>query len=259
MSLAGRGKGALVFSRVPGAPTGISAVAGDGNAVVSFAPPAPNGGPPITGYVVTASPGGATGSGGSSPITVPGLSNGTAYTFTVKAVNFYGQGNSSGASGAVTPHKPTKTVSYPGAGPALSNGGDDVITFNTVGQDWPTPTGLSPSATHISVPTNGTYNVQFGANFPSSGYTGSGATGWTGTAGNKETWMNVWRSGAWVYPTSGASRLGLTSNWFSDPFFQGVNQTVALLAGDEIVIFGNHAASGNAMHAWDASMTITQQ
>lgn len=255
----GRGKGALAFARVPGSPTGVTAVAGDAQAVVSFVPPAGNGGPAITGYVVTSFPGGLTASGGSSPITITGLTNGTSYTFTVKAVNFYGQSAASGASGAVSPHRPTKTVSYPGAGPAMANGGDDVITFNTVGQDWPTPTGLSPSSSHISVPSAGTYNINFGCNFPSSGYTGSGATGWTGTMGNKELWANIWRAGAWVYPTSGASRLGLTSNWFSDPFFQGINQTIALQANDEVVIFGNHGPSGNAVHPWDASLTITQQ
>ena len=42
---------------VPGAPTGVSAVAGDAQATVSFSAPVSNGGSPITSYTVTSSPG----------------------------------------------------------------------------------------------------------------------------------------------------------------------------------------------------------
>jgi hypothetical protein len=53
---------------------------------------------------VTASPGGATASGISSPITVSGLTSGTTYTFTVKATNAHGTGPASLPSNPVTPH-----------------------------------------------------------------------------------------------------------------------------------------------------------
>ena len=51
----------------PGAPTGVSAVAGNGQATVSFTAPASNGGSAITRYTVTASPGGALPSGDGRP------------------------------------------------------------------------------------------------------------------------------------------------------------------------------------------------
>jgi hypothetical protein len=89
----------------PGAPTGVTATFGDAKAVVSFTPP-PDGGSPITSYTVTSVPGGITASGTRSPITVTGLTNGTAYTFTVTATNAVGTGVASAASGSVTPVTP---------------------------------------------------------------------------------------------------------------------------------------------------------
>ena len=88
----------------PGAPRKVTAVAGTGSATVSFTPPASVGGSAINLYTVTASPGGATASGISSPVTVSGLTNGTTYAFTVKATNAHGTGPASLPSNAVTPH-----------------------------------------------------------------------------------------------------------------------------------------------------------
>ncbi|TVX99997.1 adhesin [Cohnella terricola] len=91
---------------VPSAPTGVTAVAGNGQAMVSFATPA-NGGSDITYYEVTAMPGNITVTGTGSPITVTGLSNGVAYTFTVQAVNSAGSSEASDASHSVTLRKPS--------------------------------------------------------------------------------------------------------------------------------------------------------
>jgi hypothetical protein len=88
---------------VPGAPTIGTATAGDASASVTFSAPADNGGAAITLYTATSSPGGFTGTSATSPITVSGLTNGVAYTFTVKATNSEGQGSASAASNSVTP------------------------------------------------------------------------------------------------------------------------------------------------------------
>lgn len=88
---------------VPGAPVNVTAVAGNGRATVSFTAPGDNGGSAITGYEVTAEPGGVVATGTSSPIVVTGLSNGTSYTFTVKAINAIGASAASAASNAVVP------------------------------------------------------------------------------------------------------------------------------------------------------------
>jgi uncharacterized protein YhjY with autotransporter beta-barrel domain len=105
-----------VAAVVPGAPTSAAATAGDASASVSFVAPASTGGAAITGYTVTSNPGGITATGAGSGITVSGLTNGTAYTFTVTASNSAGTGSASAASNSVTPTgSQTITFNNPGA------------------------------------------------------------------------------------------------------------------------------------------------
>ncbi|WP_342117166.1 YHYH protein [Pseudoduganella sp. OTU4001] len=86
---------------VPGAPTIGAATAGNGSASIAFTAPASNGGAAITGYTASCTGGGGTrtGSGAASPISVTGLSNGTAYSCSVTAANAAG---TSAASAAVS-------------------------------------------------------------------------------------------------------------------------------------------------------------
>ncbi|MFE6796268.1 S-layer homology domain-containing protein [Paenibacillus chitinolyticus] len=97
----------LTVYTVPSEPTNVTATAGDGQAVVSFTAPVSDGGNAITGYEVTASPGDKVVSGTASPITVTGLTNGTAYRFTVKALNAAGESAASAPSNSVTPYAPS--------------------------------------------------------------------------------------------------------------------------------------------------------
>jgi hypothetical protein len=89
----------------PGAPTSVIGTAGNTQAVVEWTPPADNGGAAITGYTVTANPGGqgCTWTSGPLQCTVSGLANGTAHTFTVTATNPAGIGSASSPSDSVTP------------------------------------------------------------------------------------------------------------------------------------------------------------
>ncbi len=118
-----------------------SAVAGDGQATVSWTAPS-TGGSPITGYTVTTSPGGAHDPASGTSVLVTGLTDGQAYTFTVAATNSIGTGAASSASSPVTPAAavtapgaPTAVGAVPGDGQATvswtapSNGGSPITSY----------------------------------------------------------------------------------------------------------------------------------
>ncbi|MYW01754.1 hypothetical protein GT354_26435, partial [Streptomyces sp. SID3343] len=105
-------------SRVPAAPTAVTARGGVREAVVSWTAPTADGGSPITGYRVAITPGGrnvdvgspstatttATASASASATTsatITGLEPGDAYTFVVRAVNAAGASEPSPASAPV--------------------------------------------------------------------------------------------------------------------------------------------------------------
>jgi predicted phage tail protein len=133
---------------VPGAPAGLTAAPGDQQVTLSWDPPAPDGGSPAGGYNVYqgTSPGGEAGppvNGSlvtSTSYQVTGLTNGSTYYFTVKAVNAQGQGAASGevlAIPAAVPEAPAGLTATPGdakvtlawSAPA-SNGGSPVTGYN---------------------------------------------------------------------------------------------------------------------------------
>ena len=106
----------------PTAPISVSAVAGDAAAVVSWSAPESDGGSAITGYTVTARPGGATCQTATTTCTVTGLSNGTAYTVSVIARNEIGPSPASADSAPVTPSAPA------GESPVLKETGGTATT-----------------------------------------------------------------------------------------------------------------------------------
>lgn len=90
----------------PNAPVIGTATAGDATVTINGTAGAANGGPGVTSYTATLSPGSITKAGASLPIVFgsgDGVVNGTAYTGTLTATNSEGTGPASAASNSVTP------------------------------------------------------------------------------------------------------------------------------------------------------------
>ena len=100
-----RASNAVTPAGRPSAPKSVVAIRGDGSVRVSWKAAVANGSP-ITGYTVTASPGGATCTAVVTTCMVSGLTDGTSYTFTVSAANALGTSPLSIPSAAVKPAAP---------------------------------------------------------------------------------------------------------------------------------------------------------
>jgi len=91
----------------PTPPTIGTATAGNAQATVTFTASTYRGKSGTVTYRVTSNPGSITATGAGTPIVVTGLTNGTSYTFTVRAETPSGvNSDSSAATSAVTPVAP---------------------------------------------------------------------------------------------------------------------------------------------------------
>jgi hypothetical protein len=158
----------------PTAPTAPAATVSGTSATVSWAAPDNTGGSPVTGYTVTASPGGATCvPTEETPLscTLTGLTKGTSYTFSVVATNIHGDSDGATSNSVVPP------ITVPGSPTALTatgqpsaaglsfsapvdNGGTAITGYEVStdgGDSWQTLTtsGTDPITATVDGLTNG--------------------------------------------------------------------------------------------------------
>ena len=200
-------RGGNTWPALPGAPTSPVATAGSSSASVAFTAPANIGYPgSIIGYRVTSSPGGFTGTGLTSPVTVTGLTNGTAYTFTVAAQNVNGYGPESVASNSVTPIPPNYIEEVFSTWLYTGNGGANTINngINLAGKGglvWTKPRTSGTYNYHVLVDTvrgannrlflPSTIGQDFGtsvANFSSTGFSVSFSPDSNESGANYASW-----------------------------------------------------------------------
>jgi hypothetical protein len=215
----------VVTPGVPGAPTGVSAVAGVRSATVTWTAPVSNGGSAITGYTVTSSPGNRTATTtGATTATVTLLANGTSYTFTVTATNANGTGLPSSPSNSVTtpnvPGAPTDVTALAGIGTAtvnwtapLSNGGSAITEYRvtSIPGNITVITGASTRTAIVSGLTNGTSYIFLvtATNAAGTGAAGSVASvvptslgNWRGFAGSSDGTKLFTSSESYIYTST---------------------------------------------------------
>jgi hypothetical protein len=160
---------AVTAAVAPGAPTIGTATAGNGQATVTWTPPATTGGVALASYQVEARIAGVPFSITSVPApatsgTVTGLANGTAYTFVVRAVNAANIASpNSAASNQVTPVAPT-APGAPAIGTALRGNASATVRWTAPASNG----GSNITGYQVQVLRSGT-NTQVGALRPAGG------------------------------------------------------------------------------------------
>jgi hypothetical protein len=251
-----------VIFDIPDTPTigtatdvGTSRAYNNGAATVTITSQAVTGGP-TTGYTVTSSPDGFTGSG-TSPITVTGLQTGTSYTFTAKATNTSGSSPATTATGAITattvPQAPTiGTFTDGGDGStgtlsftAGATGGKSITGYkvSTDGSTYTTVSGTtSPlSLTGLSVGTTTYYLKATNANGDSS------ASG--GVSGTVIQPSNFYSIATYTVTSGGTSSVTFSSipSGYTHLQIRGIGAITGGTTGSQdMAIFFNGTTSNNS-------------
>lgn len=160
----------------PSAPQSVTANPGDASATVTWVQPASSGTFPITSYQATVSPGGQSClvTAPTLTCTITGLTNGTTYTATVRALNGAGWSPNSTPSAAFTPQAPppppTPTIAITGTRGDVSgrpgvivNGTTTELDMGAVLRPWfrfPGQTAYTQGTARILISQDGTFTWQ---------------------------------------------------------------------------------------------------
>jgi hypothetical protein len=158
-----------------------------------------------TSYGVLSSPGSFTATGTTSPLTVSGLSSGTAYTFQVRGINSTSTGPYSAASNSVTPVNP---ANFESIATATGTGSSATITFTSIPSTYRSlqfrilgkNTGTSVGGTQAIV----RFNSDTGTNYAFHYIRAEGTT--VAAGGGASNGSMEWNG---VYPSSAATQANM--------------------------------------------------
>ena len=122
---------------VPDAPENITVVTATQTATITFETPSSNGSDILYYTIINATTGNTDASGTQSPLTVTGLTNGSTYSFYVRAINGLGTSNNSGTVSVLVgiPSAPQSVAAVPGNAKATisfsapSSNGSDILYY----------------------------------------------------------------------------------------------------------------------------------
>ncbi|MRS02629.1 hypothetical protein EG832_05300, partial [bacterium] len=248
---------------VPGAPTGVTATAGNAQATVTFTAPASNGGSPITGYTVISSPGGIQSTGTLIPITITGLTNLTAYTFVVVATNINGNSAPSAASNSVIPG----TVTNPTTGKIWMDrnlGANQVATSSMDAAAYGDLYQWGRGADGHQIRTSGTTTILSGTNSPGHGnFILSPASPYDWRSPQND---NLWQGVNGVNnPCPSGYRLPTAAEWDAERLSWGTNNAAGAfasplklpLAGGRFSSDGSLGDMGSSGRYWSSTISST--
>jgi hypothetical protein len=186
-----------------------------------------------TSYGVLSSPGSFTATGTSSPLTVSGLTSGTAYTFQVRGINSTSTGPYSAASNSVTPVTPS---SYESIATFTATGSETLFSFTSIPSTYKSlqirTTARQSSGT---LTTSAWFKMQFNSDTTAANYTMHGIQG-TGAAaqGNWGFTSNGEITAYYVAGNSAASNIfGVGITDIIDYASTTKNKTVRSIGGND--------------------------